>query len=281
MPVPLTTFLAPARISGYRSFLKLRTDEEVCNAYCWNYAVSAALFPLLGCIEMHLRDAVHATMAERYAPPGTANLHGYAWYDQTLPSHFPLQNRALQAVEDLLYVSRSRRLKSPPPTTDDVVASLTFGFWANLFRTLAPVEAPRIIPAVFPYHPIRNPKRWGNSAVRRPLDDQLRVANDFRNRVAHHEPLFKFRYNGAYPTNLARGLSNLRACMNDCFVISNWINPAASETLERSIWYRQFDQLSVLDNFRSWVRFGAPEGMVQLQWRCAGVATDAGLVAAA
>ena len=42
----LVHFLAPARIAGYRSFLKLTTNEEVRRAYAWNYAISAMVFPL-------------------------------------------------------------------------------------------------------------------------------------------------------------------------------------------------------------------------------------------
>ncbi len=72
----LVHFLAPARIAGYRSFLKFTTNEEVRRAYAWNYAISAMVFPLLGCVEMHLRDAIHRVMSQRYAPAGRLGIMG-------------------------------------------------------------------------------------------------------------------------------------------------------------------------------------------------------------
>lgn len=87
-------FLTPARIARYRSFLKLTTNEEVRRAYAWNYAISAMVFPLLGCVEMHLRDAVHRVMSQRYAPAGAANHHGYPWYDDQQAHHYPFAKQA-------------------------------------------------------------------------------------------------------------------------------------------------------------------------------------------
>jgi hypothetical protein len=107
MPNQLIHFLAPARISGYRSFLKLSTHDEVYRAYCWNYAVSASVFPLLGCVEMHLRDAVHREMSTRHAPAGAANPHSYPWYDWNQGSHYPLLNKARDDVYALLYVKKT------------------------------------------------------------------------------------------------------------------------------------------------------------------------------
>lgn len=271
-PGRLTDFLAPARIARYRSFLKLKSDEEVYNAYCWNYAIAAAAFPLLGCIEMHLRDAVHKTMSQRYAPAG-AVAHTYAWYDWNQPAHYPLQNKAYDDIEDVLYDRRSGLLRTPAPSTDDVVAAMTFGFWTNLFRTFSPLDAPQIIPAVFPHHHVLNPNQWGNKKVRTALNDHLRVVNDFRNRVAHHEPLFKFRYAGAYPNNLAKGLSNLRACMKQSLKVSEWIDPAARASLERSLWYQNFDELTTVQSFQSWTQAGIPVTQASGQQRCPTFAT--------
>lgn len=271
-PGRLTDFLAPARIARYRSFLRLRSDEEVYHAYCWNYAIAAAAFPLLGCVEMHLRDAVHRVMSQRYAPVGTAP-HTYAWYDWNQPRFHPLQGKAYSAIEDLLYDQRSMRLKTPAPSTDDVVAGLTFGFWTNLFRTFQPVEAPHIIPVIFPNHHVRNRNRWGSRPIREALNDHLRVVNDFRNRLAHHEPLFKFRYAHAYPSNLAGGLVNLRACMRQSLDVSGWIDPAARISLERSPWYLMFDELTTEQSFYSWVRTGLPTTQATGRQRCATFAT--------
>lgn len=272
----LIHFLAPARIARYRQYLKLSTNEEVYRAYQWNYEIAAVVFPLLGCIEMHMRDAIHREMAKKYAPAATPNVHAYAWYDWTLPQHFPLKLKARDDVEKILYNKKTGLKRNPAPTTDDVVASLTFGFWTNLIRSISPVDAPKIIPQVFPHHHVITHSHWGNVAVRESLNGHLRVANDFRNRVAHHEPLFKFRY-GGYPKNLKRGLINLQDCVDKCLTISEWVDPAARASLEASAWYLRFRELATLDSFASWTKVGPPKARFDASSRCAEYATKNGL----
>jgi Abi-like protein len=274
MPSRLIHILAPARISRYRSFLKLNTNEQVYRAYCWNYALSAAVFPLLGCVEMHLRDAVHRTLSTQYAPKGTTNPTAYPWYDSTQPNHYPLHGKSINDVNNLLYDKKTGLRKSRQPTADDVVASLTFGFWTNLLRTFPPVQAPIIIPSIFPNHYISNPTQWGNKSNRENLNKHLRIVNDFRNRVAHHEPLFKFRYKTAYPKNIKTGLKNLQECVQDCLIMSGWIHPDARVSLEQSLWFKQFQELSMLDCFYSWVLVGIPNHLENSEIRCARFATS-------
>lgn len=254
----LVHFLAPARISRYRSFLKLTTNEEVHRAYAWNYAIAAMVFPLLGCVEMHLRDSVHRVMSQRYAPAGSVGHHGYPWYDDAQGAHYPFAGDAKAAIERILSDKKTKARIKPQPTTDDVVAALTFGFWTNFFRTLSPVDAPQVIPKVFPNHPILNPKRWGDPQNRQQLGLHLQIANTFRNRVAHHEPLFKFRYQGGYPKNLSIGLNNLRGCMDLCLTMSGWIDSGAELVLRQSDWFQHFQVLSTVACFDDWVRNGRP-----------------------
>lgn len=253
----LTHFLAPARIARYRSFLSLTTDEQVYRAYAWNYALSAMVFPLLGCIEMHLRDAIHCIMSKRYAPVGSRH-HSYPWYDDSQLRHYPFKKQAKTSINEVLREKKTHAKKRPEPTTDDVIAALTFGFWTNFFRTLPPVDAPEIVSQIFPHHPIRNPKRWGDQANRHQLSWHLQIANRFRNRVAHHEPLFKFRYQGQYPRKLSDGLNNLRGCMDYCLSISDWINERAGLALRDSNWFKHFEVLSKLDCFDQWIHSGQP-----------------------
>lgn len=143
-----------------------------------------------------------------------------------------------------------------------------------MFRTFTPVQAPQIIPVIFPNHLIVTPGQWGSKAKREALNKHLRAVNDFRNRVAHHEPLFKFRYNQSYPANVKAGLANLRACVQDCLTVSGWIDQAARASLEQSIWFSQFRELATVDGFNSWVLVGIPSHLETLNLRCARFATS-------
>jgi len=245
-------FLAPARIARYRSFLKLTTDQEVYCAYTWNYAISAMVFPIVGCVEMHLRDAIHRAMSRQYA--NSPDCHDYPWYDNKQDRHYPFTGEAKVSIEKVLCDVKTKRRKQIQPSGDDVVAAMTFGFWTNFFRTLSPVDAPRVIPRIFPHHPIRNQNQWGNSQKRHQLSTQLQTANAFRNRIAHHEPLFKFRHNNTYPKSLAQGLNNLHQRLDHCLTISAWINSDAKVALLGSDWFEHFQLLATENEFYNWVK---------------------------
>lgn len=80
----------------------------------------------------------------------------------------------------------------PRPTSDTVVASLTFGFWVNLLtRHYDDSEKheklwPDLIPQVFP-------NARGTEATRRLLYKRFELVKDLRNRVAHYEPIWKIK----------------------------------------------------------------------------------------
>ena len=110
-PNHLIYFLAPARIARYRNFLKLTLNEEVYRAYAWNYAISAMVFPLLGCVEMHLRDAIHRVMSQRYAPAGAEGHHGYPWYDEVQAKHYPFAEDAKASIDGILREKKPKQEK--------------------------------------------------------------------------------------------------------------------------------------------------------------------------
>jgi hypothetical protein len=159
-------------------------------------------------------------------------------------THYPFSKQAKMSIDGVLLNHKTLARKRP---------ALTFGFWTHFFRTLSPVDAPEIVPRIFPFHPFQNPKKWGSPVNRHELGSHLQIAYIFRNRVAHHEPLFKFSYRGAYPKKVSDGLHNLRNCMDYCLSISDWINAPCD-----SNWFKHFEVLSTVDCFDQWIRSGQP-----------------------
>ncbi len=76
---------------------------------------------------MHLRDAIHSVMSQRYAPAGAAGHHGHPWYDDAQAQHYPFTGDAKTSIDGILRDKKTKKRKKPQPTTDDVVAALTFG----------------------------------------------------------------------------------------------------------------------------------------------------------
>ena len=90
---------------------------KAINLYWWNMEVSAALYSLLHCLEVTLRNAMHSQLCSRY---GRADW----WVEAPLDAN---GWRAVSAAEE-----RLARLPGRGYTADDVMAKLTFGFWVSL-----------------------------------------------------------------------------------------------------------------------------------------------------
>jgi len=251
----IVNFLTTRKIEQYRVCLRLKNVDELERAYVWNYAISAMVFPILGFVELNLRDAIHRVMSQRFAPSSFNDPHDYPWYDSMQKNQFVFPENIKHKIDNVLKNDKGKR-KIPQPSTDDVIASLTFGFWTNFIRILPAIDAPNIIPHIFPSHPILNSRQWGNKKYRVALNRQLIVANKLRNRIAHHEPLFIGQLRDESSKSLAHNLKKLRLCVNKCIEISYWINVNAGLALTQSNWYQHFQELSTYDCFTQWVRQG-------------------------
>jgi hypothetical protein len=146
------------------------SDSDVGTAislYWWNVEVSAALYIPLHCLELALRNAMHAQLCSWL---GRAD-----WWVQA-----PLDNNGRLAVS----TAEERLLRRPGRryTADDVVAKLTFGFWVSLLSRGYDREL--WVPALhraFPYFTRR----------RQELHADLLDVLDLRNRIMHYEPVHR------------------------------------------------------------------------------------------
>jgi hypothetical protein len=103
----LTPYLNAAQLDG----------THAVDRYRWNLQVSEAFYPALSCLEIGLRNALHAQLQIRY---GRSD-----WWKAA-----PLQTRHLAKVRDAEAEARSR--KGANMSVDDVVAELSLGFWVSL-----------------------------------------------------------------------------------------------------------------------------------------------------
>ena len=172
--------LSPARFRPYLSNYPNRADLAL-RLYAWNSALSSALWGPLGILEVTLRNALHEQLAERTSRPDW-------WNDQRLwDVLLPSERRGIDEAKSSLAL-RGRAA----PTADDVVAATSMGLWTGLLsegRARHPLHnyegnlwRPRLQKA-FPLY----------NGSRKHLYSQLKELKDIRNRVAHHEPIFKVR----------------------------------------------------------------------------------------
>ncbi|MFF1827810.1 hypothetical protein [Paenarthrobacter sp. NPDC058040] len=144
--------------------------------YAWNIEVSSAFWGPLSILEVSLRNAMHNALA-----------HGRCESSWELPSIRLMDNH--RAILDETITKLTRNVAAPTP--GQVVAALPFGFWTRLLDKGIPRDPflsyetafwqPRLVKA-FPD---------GVNLKRKVLFAELTQIREMRNRIAHHEPIFK------------------------------------------------------------------------------------------
>lgn len=162
--------LSAQRLGGYVEATAGDLDAAI-ELYEWNCAMSAALFEVLGDVEIIVRNALHDALTAWHARGPFAG----EWYDN---EHGLLAAREKTDVTTaLLRLKRCRKPVSPGA----VVAELNFGFWRFLLtKKYSSTLWPVIGRAAFPDISHRRPQLlWARMAR----------LHDLRNRIAHHEPI--------------------------------------------------------------------------------------------
>ncbi|MBU3718818.1 MAG: hypothetical protein FGM45_11005 [Actinobacteria bacterium] len=166
--------LSAERLSTYLAATHGDIDRAI-RLYEWNAEVSAALFEVIGHVEVVLRNAIHEQMTAWCR----ANGHDENWF---LNGHGFLDDRAVRDVAKALGRVRSSGRDTSP---DRLVSTLSFGFWRFLLTnryktTLWPSSLRGAFPLLVK----------GTDAE---LFGAISRIHALRNRVAHHEPIFRRR----------------------------------------------------------------------------------------
>lgn len=183
--------LSHARLSSYRVFFNTQSDEEMLGLYQWNEELSAAIFRTISLTEIVLRNQCHTAMSMRYGVAGSTNSRD--WYD-----HVDLNKLSRKKITDVTYTKHHQQSvpKVPVPSPDDVVSRLTFGFWPHLLdlrQDMAhqPIVWGPILLDILPGHRQRQVTHWSKQKHRDALFARFDLCNEIRNRIAHHEPIWK------------------------------------------------------------------------------------------
>ncbi|TDD64492.1 hypothetical protein E1262_27985 [Jiangella aurantiaca] len=190
--------LSAERLSPYRRHGgDLRRAVDL---YEWNTAASAAIWLDIANLEVLVRNAMHRQLTDW----AKANYGHGRWYDD--PGRV-LSPRHRDDVD-----SARQRLNRAGKRNDAgrIVAELGFGFWRYLVASQydRALWVPTLRTA-FPGQPRR-----------RPVHDRLTRLHHLRNRIAHHEPIYRMP--------LAQHLS-------DMLDVVEWVDPRPTELDHRPV----------------------------------------------
>lgn len=164
--------VSKARFSTY-----LRAEHHDVRAalalYRWNLELSAAFFVPLQVCEIAIRNA---------AAEAIENVHGSDWpWLEGFRRSLPLRRGYYRQAQDLADTAKRHS------TVGQVIAELKFMFWQSMFTSSQDMRIWNSqLPLVFP----GMSANLTISEARQKIHDEIEAVRRFRNRIAHHEPIF-------------------------------------------------------------------------------------------
>jgi hypothetical protein len=189
----------------FAEYLRYADNDEVSalRLYFFNASISAEFFRYLQLFEVGLRNAMHRELSSRY---------GSTWYER---HDINLSPQTLLIVERASKILRDQR---KPISPGRIVAELSFGFWVKL---LSPgwrnrYEHSLWVPALH--------KAFSGARVdpdlpaftRKEIYHPIEALLLFRNRIAHHEPIYR--------RHLVQDLKSTER-------VATWLNAALGATI--------------------------------------------------
>lgn len=214
--------ISNSRINSYKVYFGNNlTSNEIIACYQWNETVSVTFFKVINLIEIVLRNKLHSTLSSHFyniqkeqvttkfvsrgSPFKYKNVNTLGtqnscnWYENK-----QLENKSLQKILDKTHHYKSGKPLRNPVFPDDVVASLTLGFWCSLIPKNSTMPWNQLLDIILPNHrltksfiatskssPSTATNPWLKPDNIQQVSNRLELLNEFRNRIAHHEPIWK------------------------------------------------------------------------------------------
>lgn len=187
MTRPDSAGLDPASINGLPNLIspsRLRPYLDACSGnstyavrlYTWNLEVSAAFWGEIHVLEVTLRNAIHEQLTHRYRRDDW-------WQDRRAKLHHAMRSQLDHAIGE---AANTATKKKRPAVAGDVVAALSLGFWSGFTGSGKGLQYETLYwqPALHKAFPNYDGQRAN-------LSKSLESIRLFRNRIAHHEPIFR------------------------------------------------------------------------------------------
>ena len=205
--------ISKPRLRSYVQLAGSNDTAKLIGAYQWNKRVASALYPIIQCLEVTLRNAIHAAAKQHF--------NNSDWYDpltkiagndkyQKFTKKYPHQKKYfyrdgvssgkrgsrkkwLSKHEKMLKDAKDKLIRSGQSVSADaVIGELMFGFWVGLFEThyndihsknrLWPHLGKKVFPNLKPA-----------DRVFSKIHTKLENIKKLRNRLSHHEPVWKHK----------------------------------------------------------------------------------------
>lgn len=202
----MNRWLSPERLATYLDAVDNDHDAAL-RLYQWNSKLAAAFVHDLGHLEVALRNAYDRIISTRY-PDWTKPGHEFLRLEAGIASSREKQREKNRYSEDAL---KRAGHHEEGMTHGRVIAELSFGFWSDL--TVGCRSDTHWDPL------LKNAFRVQEDTLRRgPVHHVIAQCKHFRNRCAHHEPIFMNRHSVETHITAMSTLASLLSTQ-----ISDWV----------------------------------------------------------
>lgn len=174
--------ISKPRLDSYRGYWKVDADTAI-GLYIWNGEVCGELSKLLSYLEIALRNSIHCELSLNASRGASSSCHWWVIHAGSLKAEAKNQIRRVRE-------NAPQAVLSP----DEIVSRLTFGFWPKILAWVSK-QFPTLLFKILPDHPLSRHgalPNWFDRQARHAVCLELLEFSDARNRMAHHEPLWKF-----------------------------------------------------------------------------------------
>jgi hypothetical protein len=196
------SFLSAPRFATYQYKTSFQ-DEKASRLYFWNQELAGTFLGPLSVLEIALRNSIHSHLSAHFGEEWITDASACDLLDEDREGFEKTIDRLENMGKDI----------SP----DAVVAASSFGDWVRLLGDGQPrnsiynYEKTLWVPALKEAFPKRG------KIERKEIHGRLNHLRSFRNRVVHHEPIFK---------------RNLKLMMSDIVTVTRMINDDAATIVE-------------------------------------------------
>ncbi|EHU1925325.1 hypothetical protein EJ062_04785 [Acinetobacter baumannii] len=233
--------LSTVRLDTYKNQFHLENPKDIYAAYCWGEAVSGSIFKIISVIEILLRNSIHNALKPAL---------GKKWMIDE--QKVKLTDHQKDKVDNILYEKkdgrRTEKRIDPTPNENTIIAKLSFGFWSHFLdiKLLDGKSWDMYLSDIFNNYTYvgryRGRQFWKDRDKKNiyALKDRLRDINEIRNRIAHHEPVWKKSYEGYQPKNISDNLKNTVSLILD---VLNWLSQGFYQRYTESYHYEYLKYL--------------------------------------
>jgi hypothetical protein len=251
--------LTAARLKTLEEFFKTTSESDLYGCYAWTQAVGAALLPILGDLEVSLRNALHRGLSQYYG-----NTESFEWMLKTRPNRSSpggltsWHKLSPRTHDDVLGAVEKIKKSKGKVTVDDIVAKVAFGFWEAIVNGLKHNSHPkgmraRVLAVAFPSIPDLSNGVFGDPALVDRIASLLYQMRDVRNRIGHHDSLWKTAEFDAYgrrgfvPRRPRQTITSMRLLADQIAWFAGWIDPQISLYIKATPHWRHLQWLLTRD----------------------------------